>query len=330
MAVCGRPRVATSYMLVGLFRRICTVLWKLAGREGSSPPFAVMPSKRIVSVKGFFCGAFRNVARGPSPTPSTPWHCAQTRSNTLRPSATEGIRGRPCSLATIGAISSDTSGRGRMDGRTPTVGWQATRMNIPTIRRTTAGKIRMRVPLRVPPPPRIDDEGRPLDAPVGAPELLLLLPHAVGFGHSVVRVGQQDERQIVLLRELRVRGRTVGAEADDYRVPLGVGGVVVAEAARLRGAARGVVFGIEVEDDPLPPEVAQPHSAAGGILQGEVGRWTAFFHHHDPPSNTGLRPCFQHSRHQILHRVQPVQEIRVPAVDCRVGGSRDVAQYLKE
>src|SRR3972149_2015050 len=245
----------------------------------------------MVSVKGFFCGAFRKLASAPSPFPSTPWHCAQTRSKTLRPSAAEGIRGRPCSLATIGAASNDTSRSGRMRGATPTVGWQATRTNIPITRRTAAGNLCMRVPIRFPPPawtsfwpgaksgcrraerlqdlaavpvradpaedagdpsPRIDDEGRPLDAPVGAPGLLLLLPHAGGGGRGLGRVGQQDERQIVLLRELRVRGRTVGADADDYRVPLGVGGGVVAGAARLRGAARGGRLGVGVEEDPLP------------------------------------------------------------------------------
>src|SRR3989304_4576937 len=90
MAVCGRPSVATSYMLVGLFRRICTVLWKLAGREGRSPPFTFSPSSFMVSVKGFFCGAFRKLASAPSPFPSTPWHCAPARSTTLRPPSPRG------------------------------------------------------------------------------------------------------------------------------------------------------------------------------------------------------------------------------------------------
>src|SRR3970040_2357379 len=116
MAVCGPPSVATADMLVGLFRPLCTVLWKLAGREGRSPPFTFSPSSFMVSVKGFFCGAFRKLASAPSPFPSTPWHCAQTRSKTLRPSAAEGIRGRPCSLATIGAASNDTSRSGRLQG----------------------------------------------------------------------------------------------------------------------------------------------------------------------------------------------------------------------
>src|SRR5437867_10590548 len=48
---------------------------------------------------------------------------------------------------------------------------------------------------------------------------------------------------------------------------------MVAELARLDGAARRVVFGIEVQHDgPFPHQLAQPHRPAGLRREREIGR----------------------------------------------------------
>src|SRR5690606_19361325 len=51
----------------------------------------------------------------------------------------------------------------------------------------------------------VDEEGGARDAPVLPPVHRLLLPHAVGLGDAVVRIGEQPEIQAVLVAELPVR-----------------------------------------------------------------------------------------------------------------------------
>src|SRR5881409_535181 len=83
-------------MLNGLFRRICTTLWKLAGWLGSCSPLARIPINDRKSVSRSLPGDFRLAAAGPLPRPSGPWqtmHCAFK--NTFDPSMAEGLIGLP-------------------------------------------------------------------------------------------------------------------------------------------------------------------------------------------------------------------------------------------
>ena len=86
----------------------------------------------------------------------------------------------------------------------------------------------------------------------------------------MLRVGEQDEGQVVLLREALVGGDGVLAHADDHRVELAEAVVCGGEGAGLARAAGGVVAGIEVEHDPLSSEVGQAHVVAVLVLKGEV------------------------------------------------------------
>ena len=113
----------------------------------------------------------------------------------------------------------------------------------------------------------VDDEGHPAG---NDPERRL---------HAVERADLAARRrpasvigQLVLAGELLVRGGRVGADADDLGAGLGEGVVAVAEAARLDGAAGGVVLRIEVEDDgALRPERREGDGLAGRGGQGEIG-----------------------------------------------------------
>jgi len=62
-------------------------------------------------------------------------------------------------------------------------------------------------------------------------------------------VGEQRERQRVLLAEAGVRGLVVGADPENDGASFPEEGVLVAQLTRLSRAARRGVFGIEVEDD---------------------------------------------------------------------------------
>ena len=61
----------------------------------------------------------------------------------------------------------------------------------------------------------VDQERRADDAHVGLAVVLLLPPHAVRLGDGVVGVGQQREPEGVLLVELELLRRLVGADAED-------------------------------------------------------------------------------------------------------------------
>ena len=93
-----------------------------------------------------------------------------------------------------------------------------------------------------------DDERRSEDAHVLAPEQRLLSPDPVALGDGVIRVGNERERQIVLLLELLVRLDRIGADAEDGRIESLELREGVAKLARLYSSTRRVVFRIEVQD----------------------------------------------------------------------------------
>ena len=106
-----------------------------------------------------------------------------------------------------------------------------------------------RVPDPRDPPVGADQEGAAHDAHRHLAVELLLAPDAPGARDGAVHVRHQREGQALLGGEALVAGDGVAAHADDQRV----GGLElrgeVAEVARLDGAARGGVAGVEVDDD---------------------------------------------------------------------------------
>ena len=74
-------------------------------------------------------------------------------------------------------------------------------------------------------------------------------------------------------------GLRVGADAEDLRAGALELAPGIADPAGLGRAARGVVLGIEVEDDGLATEVGQAHRGAAVALQLEVGRRLTFLDH---------------------------------------------------
>ncbi len=93
-----------------------------------------------------------------------------------------------------------------------------------------------------------DDEGGAFGAEVGFAVHGFFDPDAVGFGDGVVFVDDEGEGEVELFDEFLVAGGGVDADAEDFGFG-GDGGPVIAEGAGLFGAAWGVVFGVEVEDD---------------------------------------------------------------------------------
>src|SRR4029079_5309599 len=124
-----------------------------------------------------------------------------------------------------------------------------------------------------------DDDGRPLDAHVLLAGEALLHPEAVALRQLVAGIGQEREREAVLLPEPRVRLLAVGADPEHQgaRFPEGVPGV--ADPTCLLRAAGRVVALVEVQDDLLPARVGEPHRVAFLGRQLEVGCGLALLDH---------------------------------------------------
>jgi hypothetical protein len=110
---------------------------------------------------------------------------------------------------------------------------------------------------------RLDARVGLLDLAVGADQVadafraagLGVVAGAVGEADLAVRVAQQREVVVELLREGRVGLRGVEADPEDLDALLVVLVLEVAEPATLLGSAGGVGLRVEPEDDLLPPEV---------------------------------------------------------------------------
>jgi hypothetical protein len=96
-------------------------------------------------------------------------------------------------------------------------------------------------------------------------------PHAVALGDLVVGVGEEREREVVLLLELHVTLLVVGRDAEDDRARALEVRICVPNPAGLRRTARRVVLGIEVEDDRPAAKIGKADALAGVGGRGEVG-----------------------------------------------------------
>jgi hypothetical protein len=111
-----------------------------------------------------------------------------------------------------------------------------------------------------------DDVGDAL----GVAEAVFLACDVVGGGNGAVAVGEEGKGQAEFVGEGFVGGFIVHADAEDGDAFTQVLLVVVAEAAGFFGTARGVVLGVEVENDGFVGVVGEFDGVAVGVLDGEV------------------------------------------------------------
>jgi hypothetical protein len=102
----------------------------------------------------------------------------------------------------------------------------------------------------------------------------------VGGGKCGVAVDQEAEGEAIFCDEFAMGFVVIEANAEDGGFFLGEGGDVVAEGTGFFGAAGGVVFWVEVEDDPLSEEGFEGDGFALFVLDAEVGGWIANFQGH--------------------------------------------------
>lgn len=105
---------------------------------------------------------------------------------------------------------------------------------------------------------------------------LLLTPRLIGFEDGEVDVSDEVERQVVFGDETLVRGGTVAADTQHLIAQGKETLVVVAQIARLGGAARRAVFRIEIEHQLLAFEVGQTNSGAVLVKALKMGCWGSY------------------------------------------------------
>lgn len=93
---------------------------------------------------------------------------------------------------------------------------------------------------------RINEERGAFDAHNLLAIHVLLFDHIEGLSHLLVRVGEQRERQVILLLKLLQRCGLIGRNAQNYRAGFLYLAVCVAEPARLDSSPWRVSFGEEV------------------------------------------------------------------------------------
>jgi hypothetical protein len=123
----------------------------------------------------------------------------------------------------------------------------------------------------------VDDVGHALVAQQGDAAL-----HVVLADDSALGVRNEVERQAVQLAESTVALRGVRADADQYRVLLVYGFVLVPEATRFDRSALGEVLYVEIKGDVLVAgEVRQMKKRSVVERGGEIGGWCADGEHRE-------------------------------------------------
>ncbi len=125
----------------------------------------------------------------------------------------------------------------------------------------------------------VDYDRRTLDAHICDTVKLFLFPDPIGVGQPVAFIDQQVVGQCVFRPELPVGFGAVRAYSKDDSIQFPEPGKGVAKVARLTRSARGVVFGIEEEDDFSPAQRCQGDSGALVSFQVELGCRLADFNH---------------------------------------------------
>src|SRR4051795_13530214 len=126
-------------------------------------------------------------------------------------------------------------------------------------------------------PGGLDVVGSPLDPPLGVDDerraddpdhllaVRLLRPErAVGGEHSLVRVGDEGDAELLVLAEAAQLLRGVGGDADDVQACFGQVTRGGGEVDGRRGAAGGQRVRVAVDDDPPAPVVGQRDGPAVG------------------------------------------------------------------
>ena len=104
-----------------------------------------------------------------------------------------------------------------------------------------------------------------------AHELLQAVTLVTAGDLTRLHIGQQREGKLVLADEFGVGRGVVLADAQHLDAVLFKAIPAITEIAGFFGAARGVVFGIEVDDDPLSSQRRQLYKVAVLIGEREIG-----------------------------------------------------------
>jgi hypothetical protein len=95
--------------------------------------------------------------------------------------------------------------------------------------------------------------------------------HFVRANYCTLAVGKQPERQLIMIGESAVFFDRVHIDPDDLGAGLRISFPVVADAAKLFGADRRFIAGIEEQDDDFAARIAQLPPFAVAVREFEIG-----------------------------------------------------------
>ena len=123
---------------------------------------------------------------------------------------------------------------------------------------------------------RADEIRGPYHTHVRLAVILLFLPYTVLLGDRVVGVGEERERQVILLLELRLCRDRIRAHAENDRIESLEPREGVAKLARLQRSAGGIIFRVEVEHDDVAAQLTQRERGTAVRERGELRSWSTF------------------------------------------------------
>lgn len=124
----------------------------------------------------------------------------------------------------------------------------------------------------------VDEEGCSLDAHVLLAVHAFLFIDPIVFNCMLVCVSQEVEREVEFRNKLGVACTVIAANSENNSILFGVFTTGVTEATTFFGAAWGIVFGIEVENNPLSFVVTKTVQLAILIGKREVRCFLPFFY----------------------------------------------------
>ena len=122
----------------------------------------------------------------------------------------------------------------------------------------------------------VPDDARRVDeerAPFGdlGPAAAGRSPHAVGLGDATIDVGQQRERQLLIVGEGEVGARRIVGRADDGRAESFERWASITEALGLDRSTGRRRLRVPPQHDPATGEIGEAHGAP--VLIGQFERW---------------------------------------------------------
>src|SRR5688572_5576841 len=175
----------------------------------------------------------------------------------------------------------------------------------------------------------VDHERRSHEALAPHALMLLLLQHVVQPADLSLGIGEQHDRQAVLVAKRSVRQAIVARHAENDAVAAAELVVVVREIGCFERAARRAVARVEIEhDELLPAECRQFHRLHVGVVQRELRRGLSQLKHGDELREDSNARCVPRDK-SLSRRNYKTRVDILPTMLERLPGGMAASEFLR-